>query len=84
MNGLETNHSSKSEQETMKCPKCGELIEKGFVATWYMFWTYKKQEIFWKAPPRDDVVIRPSVFHKYDRSLDAQRCKKCKLVLFNY
>jgi hypothetical protein len=59
-------------------------MEKGFVAMWYMFWTDKKKEIFWKTPPKNDVVIKPGVFHIYDRSLEAYRCKKCKMVLFNY
>jgi ribosomal protein L40E len=73
-----------SERE-VECPKCGEEMEKGFIAAWYVFWTDRKQEIFWKAPPSEDVIIKPtSLFHMYDKSIEAYRCKKCKLVLFNY
>jgi len=71
-------------EKIIKCPNCGEPMEKGFIATWYMFWTGKKQEVFWKAPPREDVVVKPGVFHIFDSSREAYRCRKCELVLFNY
>jgi DNA-directed RNA polymerase subunit RPC12/RpoP len=74
-----------SESEVIECPKCDGEMEKGFIAAWYVFWTDEKQEIFWKAPPSEDILVKPTgLFHIYDRRLDAYRCSKCKLILFNY
>jgi len=73
-----------SEEKNVECPKCGTEMEQGFVATWYMYWTDERRELFWKSPPKDDVVVKPGFFHIFDKSLKAYRCKKCKLVLFNY
>ena len=68
-------------ESVRKCPSCGGEMEKGFIGVWYMFWSDKNRWVFWRFPPSDNLIVKPGWTAK---NLEAYRCKKCKLILFNY
>jgi hypothetical protein len=64
----------------LKCPKCGEPLESGFIqAPRGVFWDNQKHHL--------EVLISEELFGYLSITMpnkEAFRCKKCKLVLFGY
>ena len=77
------------ETDVKKCPKCGSDMEKGFLIS--------ARSFFWSAEPHDNILAY-SPWHVFTKGVEiiakesftsianvpAYRCRKCKLVLFDY
>lgn len=67
--------------EVKKCPKCGGELEKGFLNSHSSLW--------WDTKPhkvmQDGEQLTPSLNWRWSiQNLEAYRCKKCKLIMFEY
>jgi Zn-finger nucleic acid-binding protein len=69
--------------EVKKCPECGGEMEKGFVNTSsWVFWDTKEHKRGIFGRPGGEVIIPLSLFTV--RNVEADRCPKCRLILFKY
>ena len=65
----------------MKCPKCGALLEKGYIhAPRGIVWDIEKH--YWTVLFSGEVLLSPFALTMPKKQ--AFRCPKCKLVLFAY
>jgi hypothetical protein len=62
-----------------KCPLCGEELNRGYVVPGGITWDDKKHK--WDVDLSKRLVPR---FTFTILNLPALRCKKCKLLIFNY
>lgn len=61
------------------CPLCGSSMEKGFyIVPRQTWWDIKKHE--WTAGRAEEI----NPFRMTNTNFEAYRCKKCKLILFQY
>jgi ssDNA-binding Zn-finger/Zn-ribbon topoisomerase 1 len=65
--------------EVVKCPECGEAMEKGFIISNAIRWSNKKHTQ-WALGQE---VIVPWHLTALT-NVEASRCPKCRLVLFHY
>jgi hypothetical protein len=67
--------------EIKNCPKCGGELEKGFLmSNEPLFWDTKTHKFF--ADSGEQLTFKLTRFTY--QSLEAYRCKKCQLVMFEY
>jgi hypothetical protein len=72
-----------------KCPDCHSEMEKGFLTARMFLWSKEPHSIITLWPRFDPHVLTKGVEilasgENNITILTAYRCKKCKLVLFNY
>ena len=59
------------------CPLCGSVMEKGFIITREIVWNRKEHKHF----DIGEKIVPPN-WHL--ANVEAHRCEKCKLVVFQY
>ena len=68
--------------EITKCPKCSGELEAGFLMTTgtRLWWDTRTHRFL-----ADGEQITPNPIWKFSvQNLEALRCKKCKLIMFEY
>jgi hypothetical protein len=66
--------------EDLKCPKCGAVLEKGYLqAPKGLYWDNKKHN--WSTFSSEEILDYLSITIP---NKEASRCQNCKLVVFTY
>ena len=73
----------------IKCPQCSSEMEKGFVTAGFYVWSKEPHSIIviWPRFTSHLMTKGVEILARGENNitiLPAYRCKKCKLVLFNY
>ena len=66
------------------CPLCGSKLERGYVTLTSAAWSDKKISNWsWKGLWAGEMIVGKG-FAYFINNVEAQRCKKCKLIIFRY
>jgi len=73
-----------SNSEVKKCPKCGSEMEKGYIASRMVSWSNRKISNWsFKGLWNGEIIVSRGYPYTIT-NVEAYRCRKCKLVTFNY
>lgn len=70
--------------DVMKCPKCGGELEKGYVAAKLVAWTNEKISNWSLKGLWSGQLIINGGYPYNIQNVEAYRCTKCQLVIFEY